>query len=25
MNAACGDAIGIAVESEPIGGVDGGR
>ncbi len=25
MNAAFGDAIGIAVESKPIGGVDGGR
>jgi hypothetical protein len=25
MNAAYGDAIGIAVESKPIGGVDGGR
>jgi len=25
MNAASGDAIGIAVESKPIGGVDGGR
>jgi len=25
MNVAFGDAIGIAVESKPIGGVDGGR
>ena len=25
MNAAYGDATGIAVESRPIGGVDGGR
>jgi len=25
MNAAFGDAIGITVESKPIGGVDGGR
>jgi len=25
MNAAFGDATGIAVESKPIGGVDGGR
>jgi len=25
MSAAYGDAIGITVESKPIGGVDGGR
>jgi len=25
MSAASGDAIGITVESKPIGGVDGGR
>jgi hypothetical protein len=25
MNVAFGDATGIAVESKPIGGVDGGR